>query len=328
MSLKELPTLFHVLGNTFRPKQNRFSRPWRCPGLSGRTVGVSCPLLRSSWGDSERLAKDSIFNPFGDALLLSRNIFDRHLANMAETEGVDVLTEARLVKWKRHRDQWALSIHHGRTIQQRSTDILVDATGRSAYIAKRLGARVSMYDRLLALIGFFAPAPSLSPSLVEIEACSRGWWYSASLPDGGLAVNHYMDSTDLERPVRSLLLSRLDDSQYTHARVARCGDLREVSARPACSQRLDRCVGPGWIAVGDAAMSYDPLNSAGIVKAIRTGIAAAVTIRKGHYTRYQSWLDREFADYLKTRVAYYRLENRWPESPFWRRNQVLSTPLA
>ena len=42
-------------------------------------------------------------------------------------------------------------------------------------------------------------------------------------------------------------------------------------ARSARSQYLDVEFGPGWIAVGDAAMAYDPLSSQGIAKALGHG---------------------------------------------------------
>ena len=36
--------------------------------------------------------------------------------------------------------------------------------------------------------------------------------------------------------------------------------------------------------------------------------------------------DRQFEDYLRDRAAYYRVEQRWPNSPFWqRRHQLLPT---
>jgi 2-polyprenyl-6-methoxyphenol hydroxylase-like FAD-dependent oxidoreductase len=42
--------------------------------------------------------------------------------------------------------------------------------------------------------------------------------------------------------------------------------------------RLDRIVGHRWLAVGDAAVSYDPLTSHGIVRALETAAYAARAI--------------------------------------------------
>jgi hypothetical protein len=33
---------------------------------------------------------------------------------------------------------------------------------------------------------------------------------------------------------------------------------------------------------------------------------------------YEEQLDKEFRKYLKNKIEYYRLETRWPESPFWK----------
>src|SRR5947209_19913475 len=46
----------------------------------------------------------------------------------------------------------------------------------------------------------------------------------------------------------------------------------------AASQRLETCKGDGWLAVGDAASTFDPLSSQGIIKGLRSGICAARSI--------------------------------------------------
>jgi hypothetical protein len=37
--------------------------------------------------------------------------------------------------------------------------------------------------------------------------------------------------------------------------------------------------------------------------------------------KYEAILNREFEEYLTTRTAFYRQEQRWPNSLFWRRRQ-------
>ena len=296
----------------------------RVPWEKWTSSWISSPTLISSWGNDTRLAKDTIYNAYGDALLLSREIFDYYFAKTVASTGVDVLTEARLVDWRLDENRWFVKINHKGATKLHRTDMLVDASGRSAYVATRLGTRLSYYDRMIALIGLFAPGPESYPPLVEIEACAYGWWYSAVLRDETLVVNHFTEPDGLKRPIRGAFLPLLSESEHTRMRVEKHGELRDVRVRSACSQRLDRCVGPGWIAVGDAAMSYDPLSAAGLMKAIQTGIMAAKAIRTREYASYQSWIDTEFDKYLKERVDYYRMENRWPESAFWRRNKVLA----
>ena len=51
--------------------------------------------------------------------------------------------------------------------------------------------------------------------------------------------------------------------------------LTRFIVRVARSQRLDRMSGRGWVAVGDAAIVFDPLSSQGIAKGVEHGVQAA-----------------------------------------------------
>jgi flavin-dependent dehydrogenase len=83
-----------------------------------------------------------------------------------------------------------------------------------------------------------------------------------------------------------------------------------------------------WLAVGDAAVAYDPLSSQGIVKALRAGIFAAYAIadrldKADHrgLARYAHLVRREFASYRRQHAEYCGREQRWPQSRFWSRRQ-------
>jgi flavin-dependent dehydrogenase len=97
-----------------------------------------------------------------------------------------------------------------------------------------------------------------------------------------------------------------------------------AASTPHC---LDRPAGVDWLAVGDAAASYDPLASSGLTLALRSGEQAtsAIVLRQaGERTaaaRYGRALQERFTDYLLQRREYYSLETRWPGSPFWERRR-------
>ncbi len=80
-----------------------------------------------------------------------------------------------------------------------------------------------------------------------------------------------------------------------------------------------------WIAVGDAALAVDPASGSGVVRALRSAHAGASAILdhlQGSPTaleEYEAELDIEWQRYLEQRTKYYRMESRWPTSPFWLR---------
>lgn len=94
------------------------------------------------------------------------------------------------------------------------------------------------------------------------------------------------------------------------------------------NQHLATLQGDAWVAAGDAACAWDPLSSAGILKALRTGrLAAFVALdamqgRLDTTQRYTRILRREHAAYLEERARFYSLEGRWRDAPFWRRHAV------
>src|SRR5439155_12417064 len=55
-------------------------------------------------------------------------------------------------------------------------------------------------------------------------------------------------------------------------------DAGRVHVRSAPSALLEPCAADGWAAVGDAASTFDPLASQGIVKALADGLHAAAAI--------------------------------------------------
>src|SRR6185295_11868055 len=111
---------------------------------------------------------------------------------------------------------------------------------------------------------------------------------------------------------------------HTAGRIAGLMPREEPSLHSASSQRLDVCAGDGWLAVGDAASTFDPLSSQGVMNAVQSGIHASRAICRHlsgdlrAVSGYGAALARAYNDYLDQRAAYYALEQRWPDSPFWR----------
>jgi flavin-dependent dehydrogenase len=90
---------------------------------------------------------------------------------------------------------------------------------------------------------------------------------------------------------------------------------------------LDKLCGDQWLAIGDAASAYDPITAQGIAKSLMNGISAAKAIQNqmnGNpraIEEFEQALRIQYRQYLEMRHHFYCLEQRWPQSEFWRTAQ-------
>ena len=80
-----------------------------------------------------------------------------------------------------------------------SARFIVDATGGTAAVARRFGARFVEADQLIGIARFFESGGDDPRTLVE--AFEDGWWYTAGLPDGRRIIACMTDA-DLARSMR------------------------------------------------------------------------------------------------------------------------------
>jgi flavin-dependent dehydrogenase len=280
------------------------------------------------WGHGAPYDNDFVFSLRGNAWQVDRARFDATMCEAAREAGAGVLSGWRLRQVSRDRGIFHLRARDASerelTVRARFT---IDATGRRASVAVKFGARVISDDRLLGVCGVMAVADCEATTLVEAQP--DGWWYSSPVP-GGRAIVAWMSDADLVRQNRMCDAKRwidaLEKTTWTRERV-NGKEPRELRIWTANSQRLSRVCGDGWVAAGDAATTYDPLSSCGILKALRSGKVAAfvaVDALEGRNTgeRYERLNAAEYAGYLATRRKFYGQERRWPASPFWRRRNV------
>jgi flavin-dependent dehydrogenase len=293
------------------------------------------PGIVADWGGGPPTEIDFLLSAHGPGWHIDRARFDADLVAAARAAGVEVLNGRRASACDHCADgRWRVQFDgdHGVRSTTVSASWVIDATGRSAWFARRHGARSRSLDRLIGMVADAESAAEADRRLA-LEACADGWWYSAVLP-GDRAVVAWMTDADLvprsREDRRRCWLERLGRTQLVRARLGgpkRIGRLRVVAAR---SSRLDRVSGPGWVAVGDAAMALDPLSGRGIVKAIESGQAAAEALLAwfGGDLEAPSRLAGHFAStfdrYRDLRLAYYARERRWPDAAFWGRRHFPS----
>lgn len=222
-------------------------------GLQPPDQIVCTGILSGDW------QQDSIANPLGGGWLLDRARFGEGLRQALRARGIRLLEPARLVGlepgWRVHLDQGELTC-----------DFLVDASGRRGVVARRLGIPRHRYCRQRALVGWLN-GPAEEDATLCVEELGANWAYTCRIAPG--------------RRVAALLGSgELDWSELQRGRLLgpRLGGyLLEGSPRivPADSSLLEEVSGPGWLALGDAAASTNPLVGQGLFAALQAGISAS-----------------------------------------------------
>jgi flavin-dependent dehydrogenase len=283
---------------------------------------------RFVWGSPDPGERPFLAGTRGDGWHVDRLAFERGLADRAREAGVEWRAGSRLVHCAPAEGRWRLEIETPAGRERLEADFVADATGRPARLVRRLGARRLRYDRLVGAAALLRSPSPAADTYTLVEAVPSGWWYSALLADGRLAVAFMTDGDLLDR--RAGWWEALLETSETRARVESHGYEMEAPPRilPAETSRLDRIAGPGWLALGDAAAAYDPLSSNGIGSAMGSGFYAAQAIADslaGHpeeaRTAYLSLLQEAYGACLDLQRFHYARERRWPEAPFWRRRQ-------
>ena len=288
---------------------------------------------RSAWGGPDLETTDFVHNPFGHGWHIDRRALEQSLHDRLRTQGVRVRSDARVAGQTWTGGQWQITLDGGQAADIRAR-ALVDATGRAARIARSQGVRKRRLDRLVAAY-WMLPAGSEAgiDSTTLVQAAADGWWYTTPVP-GARRVVAFLTDADLlpRRAARSA-----DDWQE---RIGRVGHVRDALAREgrqldgdpvivdAGVAYLEQPAGDGWVAAGDAAVSFDPLSSQGILTAVEMGAGAGRAIAAILTRADQEPLVRWGAEYarlldahLRLRAYYYAQERRWPAAPFWLRRQ-------
>ncbi|GJM10922.1 MAG: hypothetical protein DHS20C11_31980 [Lysobacteraceae bacterium] len=290
---------------------------------------------QAAWGTKDAGALDYMFTMHGAGWALDRVGLDRMLADTFRERGGNLKTNARFTGCVRRAHGW--QVEYERDGQSRSIDCryLIDASGRRGRVARQLNATRVAHDQLVgvAQLGTLLPGATME-SMVLVEACEYGWWYSAPLPNNRVSTVLMSDGDIVHRlgaATANNWRQLLQGMALTRRRLRQVSFDSAPMVFGAISSCLQQLGGEGWVAVGDAAASHDPLSSSGIPHALGSGTQGAlVAVNALHgdgqaLAAYATSVADDFRQYLKTHWRYYQREQRFVEAPFWQRRQ---TPIA
>jgi len=289
--------------------------------------------VEAYWGSATANHMDYFLHPGQRGLNLSRPRFDADLARACESAGATVLRSASLTHASRTSRGWEVDLTVNGKARTCHVSLIVDATGRAASFSRSQGARVRAHDRQIAVVAIANDSNhQIDDSRSIVEAVELGWWYGAPIDAARSICMLVTDDDMLPRGAnsnqRAWWFEQLGSTAQLAHRFRSFQPSQRLIVRSARSQHLDTPCGIGWLAVGDAAMAFDPLASQGIAKALDHGKRAASSIAAYlsgdamSLERLALDLRREYASYRAMRADYYRIEMRWPQSIFWKRRNV------
>jgi len=312
--------------------------------------------VRSVWGDPRPVtASDAVSSPHGPGWHLDRAAFNRDLLAAAVEAGATVdaarvqQVQARgeslsgaggngtrhdaadRVRWRLDRSGSDDGSGSGSDRGPVEARWVLDASGRPASVARRLGVPRHRDGDLVAVVAWVRSADRDHRTF--IEAVPDGWWYTARLPGEERVVVLHVDADRASGLVHDpgAWARRLGETRWVGGLCGGAGGdpegwlLEGLRGDAAAGGRLERFAGDGWMAVGDAALSFDPLSSQGILDALYTGrlaglaVDAALAGDDSPRRAYPPRLEKIRTAYLRHLRRAYRDEDRWPDSPFWRR---------
>lgn len=312
----------------------RAQAPLRELGVWERFAALGYPRSAgtlSSWG-AGLSESSSAASAYGGGFLVERAEFESMLLAAALEAGASVVRGAHVCDTRRETGRWRLRVRLAGAQSEVTTPLLVEAVGRGRSVVGA-GERTRI-DSLTALVAYPDAAEGEAPDLrFAVEATAHGWWYAAALP-GRKSVVAFLTDADLlpaGRAARERFFRRqAQSSSLIRARVGSknlAGGPRVAAAMSGIRRTLN---GEGWVALGDAAATYDPLAGTGVLTALTKGLALArLLLRETAATALMQYAQAEraaFDDYLKLRQSVYGGERRWADVPFWRRRAEAVRP--
>lgn len=266
-----------------------------------------------NWGDSGQYTYHVIRSEF-DYLLLTR----------AKECGVEVLEEAS-VKEVFFEDEKPTSLsyeHCGKSFEV-GYDYLIDASGKSALLARRyLNSQVPLEAfRDVALWGYWLKAKSphslkgfqkLKGYQTDLEnpivlsSIPNGWIWGIPLHDQTLSVGvvlsqDYFNSQRKNLDIKEIYSQSLQESEVFSSLLDSAYCISPIRRAQDWSYYTKKWAGENYFLVGDAAVFIDPLLSTGMTSAMLSSVTAAACIKELYQKEHdpQQIIDFYADDYQK-----------------------------
>ncbi|MCY7296053.1 NAD(P)/FAD-dependent oxidoreductase [Alteromonas sp. a30] len=327
------------IGETVPPVLNQHLRDIDAHEILEGDDHLICPGSISEWQESRAGYNDFLFTPVGNGYHLNRELFNQQLLATCKKQLIEVVDNARLTDIEPHENGYRLALKRNGQRNTHYSDFVVDATGHNRSFTSKLNIAVNHFDKVMSICAIYAlPEGEKRAANTMVSSAPSGWWYGTQLPENKALISFCTDSfelksQDLSAPrnwYRTLLDSTWFYQQCIHQLGCELPEPDSLHLRPSPSDILSNVVGRNWLAVGDAASSYDSISSAGITKSVIHGNLAGEAICKSICKQdekplldYQDSVFNDFSQYIKQHQMHYHAGgSRFNYSGFWKRRLV------
>lgn len=293
-------------------------------------MGQRIAGIASRWGSDDLYHQDFIFLPTQFGLAIDRSQISWTLHQYLIRHGCEVYGYSEAAAVENGETRWSFDVAAQRERYTVSAHTCIDATGARASIARAHGVRQVVDDHLIALpLEIISQSSAATGHRLWIESVEYGWWYAIPHRGGRIYAALVTDSdTVRQRPLRNCRVIQ----EFRRTRIAGTFfrgsvDARVQRVRPFVIGHNGQFAGPGWFAVGDAAVQLDPVMGAGLASAVDDALGVSDLLSENESDRVSldsRWNHRQemrSAKATRDRDYFYGLERRWPNSPFWSKRQ-------
>jgi flavin-dependent dehydrogenase len=252
-----------------------------CPSLFDETPGIEIHETISLWGTPEPVTWNAIFNPWGPGIAVERASFDEVLRGQAKRAGASLLL-GQVRSAQQDAGKWELLLRDGAKEESLKSEFMVLATGSTG--RRLVGGKAEGKPAQFALMGQIQTLAQQQRRVLFLEQTTEGWWYMLPTPTGGyfagFCSDHAFVNNSTER-LRHKFVTGLRGTRLLAGALSQPLFDPRVTACATGPRRYDEVSGEGWIAIGDAAFTPDPLSGAGLEFAIESAVLAWSCVMEG-----------------------------------------------
>ena len=234
---------------------------------------------------------ETIDHPCATTWQVLRSDFDRMLLDNARAKGADVRQGTAVRE---------LLLDGGRAVGVRAdaagggsgtfhADAVIDASGRDAFLASKLGWKRRDPDLAkLAIFTYYRGAkrdPGLDEGATTVAYVpEKGWFWYIPLPDDVVSVGVVAEADYLYRDTRdpeAIFAREADDCIWIADHLRGGARVEPVRVTGEFSYRAESIGGDGFCLAGDAFSFLDPVFSTGVFLALKSGEMAADAVHRG-----------------------------------------------